>query len=150
MSSTSVSSIPLGPQASGRVVVTGVGAVTPLGTGVDTFWPQVVAGTNGVRRISLIDPEPYTTQVAAEVPDFEVGDWLDKKDARRMDRFLHFAVASATMALQDSGIELTEDLKMSLESLSAPELVVLASCTRTPNSSTTENPIVSPLSSFPT
>jgi 3-oxoacyl-[acyl-carrier-protein] synthase II len=92
-------------------VVTGVGAVTPLGTGVDTFWPKVVAGTNGVRRISLIDPEPYTTQVAAEVPDFEVGDWLDKKDARRMDRFLHFAVASATMALQDSGIELTEDLK---------------------------------------
>ena len=111
MSSTSVSSIPPGPQASGRVVVTGVGAVTPLGTGVDTFWPKVVAGTNGVRRISLIDPEPYTTQVAAEVPDFEVGDWLDKKDARRMDRFLHFAVASATMALQDSGIELTEDLK---------------------------------------
>jgi 3-oxoacyl-(acyl-carrier-protein) synthase len=142
MSSTSVSSIPPGPQASGRVVVTGVGAVTPLGTGVDTFWPKVVAGTNGVRRISLIDPEPYTTQVAAEVPDFEVGDWLDKKDARRMDRFLHFAVASATMALQDSG-------KTNLESLSAPELVVLASCTRTPNSSTTENPIVSPLSSFP-
>ena len=84
MSSTSVSSIPPGPQASGRVVVTGVGAVTPLGTGVDTFWPKVVAGTNGVRRISLIDPEPYTTQVAAEVPDFEVGDWLDKKDARRI------------------------------------------------------------------
>jgi 3-oxoacyl-[acyl-carrier-protein] synthase II len=99
------------PVPSGRVVITGVGAVTPLGTGVEKFWPKVVNGVSGVRRISLIDPTPYTTQVAAEVPDFEVGDWLDKKDARRMDRFLHFAVASAAMALSDSGIQLSEELR---------------------------------------
>lgn len=99
------------PVPSGRVVVTGIGAVTPLGTGVETFWPKILAGTSGVRRISHIDPAPYTTQVAAEVPDFHVEDYLDKKDARRMDRFLHLAVAAAKMALDDSGITLTDELR---------------------------------------
>ncbi len=99
------------PEPSGRVVVTGVGAVTPLGTGVDVFWPRILAGESGIRRIEQIDPTPYTTQIAGEVPDFEVTDWLDKKDARRMDKFLHYAVASASMALTDSGIDLTEDLR---------------------------------------
>ncbi|MBI1331860.1 MAG: beta-ketoacyl-ACP synthase II [Armatimonadetes bacterium] len=103
------------PEPSGRVVVTGVGAVTPLGTGVDVFWPRVVAGESGVRRITNIDPTPYATQVAAEVPDFNIEDWycenFEKKDARRMDKFIHFAIASARQALDDSGIELTEDLR---------------------------------------
>jgi 3-oxoacyl-[acyl-carrier-protein] synthase II len=99
------------PAPSGRVVVTGVGASTPVGTGVDVFWPRILAGESGIRRITNIDPSPYTTQIAGEVPDFNVEDWLDKKDARRMDRFLHFAVASATMALQDSGINLTDELR---------------------------------------
>lgn len=103
------------PEPSGRVVVTGVGAVTPLGTGVDVFWPRILAGQSGVRRITNIDPTPYATQVAAEVPDFNVEDWFcegfEKKDARRMDKFIHFAIASARQALDDSGIELHEDLK---------------------------------------
>jgi 3-oxoacyl-[acyl-carrier-protein] synthase II len=96
---------------SGRVVITGVGAVTPLGTGVDKFWPRILAGESGVRHITNIDASPYTTQIAAEVPDFNFEDWLDRKDGKRMDRFLHFAAASATMALQDSAIELTEELR---------------------------------------
>lgn len=103
------------PEPSGRVVVTGVGAVTPLGTGVDVFWPKVIAGESGVRRITNIDPTPYSTQVAAEVPDFNVEDWycegFDRKDAKRMDKFIHFAIASASQALKDSGIELDEDLR---------------------------------------
>lgn len=103
------------PEPSGRVVVTGVGAVTPLGTGVDVFWPKVIAGESGVRRITNIDPTPYSTQVAAEVPDFNVEDWycegFDRKDAKRMDKFIHFAIASASQALKDSGIELNEDLR---------------------------------------
>lgn len=103
------------PEPSGRVVVTGVGAVTPLGTGVDVFWPRILVGQSGVRRITNIDPTPYATQVAAEVPDFNVEDWFcegfEKKDARRMDKFIHFAIASARQALDDSGIELHEDLK---------------------------------------
>src|ERR1700683_1007091 len=94
-----------GTAGSGRVVVTGVGAVTPLGTGVDTFWPRLLAGESGVGRISLIDPSPYTTQIAAEVKDFDPGDWLDKKEARRVDRVIAFAIAAATQALQDAAID---------------------------------------------
>jgi 3-oxoacyl-[acyl-carrier-protein] synthase II len=100
------------PRPSGRVVVTGIGAVTPLGTGVDTFWPRLIAGESGIDRITLIDPEPFSTQIAGEVKDFNAEDWLDKKEARRIDRFIAFAVASATMALKDSGVpkeEITED-----------------------------------------
>jgi 3-oxoacyl-[acyl-carrier-protein] synthase II len=92
------------PRPSGRVVVTGMGAVTPLGTGVDVFWPRMLAGQSAVARITHIDPSAFTTQVAAEVKDFNPEDWLDKKEARRMDRFIAFAVASATMALKDSGL----------------------------------------------
>ncbi|MDR3689556.1 MAG: beta-ketoacyl-ACP synthase II [Fimbriimonas sp.] len=99
------------PVPSGRVVVTGVGAVTPLGTGVDVFWPRLLAGENGVARVTLLDPSEYTTQIAAEVKDFNPEDWLEKKDARRLDRFIAFAVASATMALKDSQIELTDELR---------------------------------------
>jgi len=90
------------PRPSGRVVITGVGAVTPLGTGVETFWPRMVAGESAVARITHVDPSAFTTQVAAEVKDFKSEDWLDKKEARRMDRFIAFAVASASMAMCDS------------------------------------------------
>lgn len=98
------------PVRSGRVVVTGLGAVTPIGIGVDVFWPRLLAGTNGIRRITQL-PESelsqYTTQIAAEVPDFNAEDWLDKKEARRIDRFIAFSVAGGTMALKDSGIDLS-------------------------------------------
>jgi len=99
------------PAPSGRVVVTGIGAVTPIGTGIDKFWPALLAGTNGVARVSLLDPSEFSTQIAAEVKDFAAEDWLDKKEARRIDRFIAFAVASASMALKDSGIELTDELR---------------------------------------
>lgn len=98
---------------SGRVVVTGLGAVTPLGTGVDTFWSRLVAGESGIGRITLIDPEPYTTQIAGEVKDFDAADWMDKKEARRVDRVIAFGVAAAAQAIKDSGIELTDELKNS-------------------------------------
>lgn len=92
------------PRPSGRVVVTGIGAVTPLGTGVDVFWPRLIAGQNAIDRISLIDPSDFTTQIAAEVRDFDPEQFLDKKEARRIDRFIAFAVGAATMALEDSGL----------------------------------------------
>jgi 3-oxoacyl-[acyl-carrier-protein] synthase II len=97
------------PVPSGRVVVTGVGAVTPLGTGVGVFWPRMLAGESGVDRITLTDPSEYTTQIAAEVKDFVAEDWLDRKEARRVDRFIAFAVASATMALEDAGWKVSEE-----------------------------------------
>lgn len=90
------------PRPSGRVVVTGLGAVTPLGTGVEKFWPRLLAGESAIRRITHIDPSNYTTHIAAEVDDFNAEDWLEPKDARRIDRFIAFAEASASMALKDS------------------------------------------------
>lgn len=91
------------PAPSGRVVVTGLGAVTPLGTGVEKFWPRMLAGENAIHRMSHIDPEPYSTQVAGEVHDFNAEDWLDRKEARRIDRFIAFAVAGTSMVLEDAG-----------------------------------------------
>ena len=96
---------------SGRVVVTGLGAVTPLGTGVARFWPRLVAGESGIDRITQIDPTPYTTQIAGEVKEFDAADWMDRKDAKRVDRGIALAVAAATEALRDSGLELTEDVR---------------------------------------
>jgi len=99
------------PVPSGRVVITGIGAVTPLGTGIDKFWPRLLAGESAVDRISLMDASDYTTQIAAEVKDFNPEDWLDKKEARRIDRFIAFAAASAQMAMDDSGIKPDDDLR---------------------------------------
>jgi 3-oxoacyl-[acyl-carrier-protein] synthase II len=96
---------------SGRVVVTGIGVISPLGTGTELTWSRLQKGESGIGRISLIDPAPYTTQIAAEVKDFDAEDWLDKKEARRIDRFISFGVAASSMALQDSGIEFTEELR---------------------------------------
>ncbi len=95
---------------SGRVVVTGIGGVTPLGTGVEVFWPRMVAGENGVGPISLFDCSEFSTRIAAEVKDFNAEDWLDRKEARRTDRFIAFACAATKMALDDSKIEITPEL----------------------------------------
>lgn len=98
------------PRPSGRVVVTGVGAVTPLGTGVETFWQRLLAGESGVDAITLMDASDFSTQIAAEVKDFNAEDWLDRKEARRIDRFIAFAAASASMAITDSGLKTEGDL----------------------------------------
>lgn len=90
------------PAPSGRVVVTGIGAVTPLGTGVDTFWPRLIAGESAIDRITKLDASPFTTQIAAEVKDFNPEDWMDRKEARRVDLFIAYAVAAASMALTDA------------------------------------------------
>ncbi|HEY8394930.1 MAG TPA: beta-ketoacyl-ACP synthase II [Thermaerobacter sp.] len=91
-----------------RVVITGVGAVTPLGVGVDTLWEGVLAGRSGIRRITRFDPSPFPSQIAGEVPDFDPTAFIDRKDARRMDRFTQFAVASVAMALRDARLDLDD------------------------------------------
>lgn len=95
-------------QASGRVVVTGLGAITPLGTGIDTFWPRMLAGESGIRAIDQFDVHEYTTRIAGCVDDFAPEDWLDKKEARRVDRFIAFASAATQMALTDSGLPIVD------------------------------------------
>ena len=97
-------------EPSGRVVVTGLGVVTPLGIGIPTFWQRLLNGENGIGLVTLLDASSFTTKLAAEVPGFDAEDWVDKKDARRMDRFIAYAAASAGMALEDSGLQITPEL----------------------------------------
>ncbi len=97
------------PQPSGRVVVTGIGAVTPLGTGVEEFWSNLTAGQSGIGPIDYFDTSEFPTRIAAQVRGFNAEEFLDKKDARRIDRFIAYGVAGATMALQDSGFPLSDD-----------------------------------------
>ncbi len=94
---------------SGRVVVTGLGAVTALGVGVESFWSRLLAGESGIGPVTLMDTSEYTTRIAAEVKGFNAEDWMDKKDARRVDRFIAFAVAAAVQATQDSGLVINDD-----------------------------------------
>ncbi|HCF52253.1 MAG TPA: beta-ketoacyl-[acyl-carrier-protein] synthase II, partial [Bacillus sp. (in: Bacteria)] len=92
-----------------RVVITGLGAVTPVGTDVETAWENIKKGVSGIGRLTRIDPELFPAKVAAEINDFEVEKYIDKKEARRMDRFTQYAVAAAKMAVADAKLEITEE-----------------------------------------
>jgi len=93
-----------------RVVVTGIGLVTPLGTGTDVTWNNLIAGKSGIRRISHFDAVAtgMACTIAGEVPDFEVGDHINRKDARKMDKFIQFGVAASLMALEQSGLTIDD------------------------------------------
>ncbi|MDI3341697.1 MAG: beta-ketoacyl-ACP synthase II [Sphaerobacter sp.] len=91
-----------------RVVVTGLGAVTPIGIGYPEFWRNLVAGVSGVARITAFDPSDLEVQIAAEVKGFDPKDHMDFKAARRMDRFAQFAVAAAGEALRDAGLTIDD------------------------------------------
>ncbi|BAU27565.1 3-oxoacyl-[acyl-carrier-protein] synthase II [Aneurinibacillus soli] len=92
-----------------RVVVTGVGAVTPLGNDAKTFWEALLAGKSGVGMITAFDTTEYSAKIAAEVKDFNPEDYIDRKDVKRTDRFVQFAVAAAKMAVEDAGLEINEE-----------------------------------------
>ena len=87
-----------------RVVVTGVGLVTALGTGTEETWKGLCEGRSGVAPISRFDTAQFSTRIAAEVKDFDPLKWFDKKDVKKMDFFIHYAVAAATFAMQQSGL----------------------------------------------
>lgn len=93
-----------------RVVVTGMGVVTSLGADLDTFWNNLQAGKSGVSLIEAFDTTEYTTKIAAEIKDFDPALYMDKKDARKMDRFVQFGVAASVMALKDAGITIGENV----------------------------------------
>ncbi len=90
-----------------RVVVTGIGVVSPIGTGKDAFWAGLMAGKSGVGRITRFDPSGFDTTIAAEVRDFDPTTYMDKKEVRRNDRFVQFAYAAARMALDDARFSIT-------------------------------------------
>jgi 3-oxoacyl-[acyl-carrier-protein] synthase II len=92
-----------------RVVVTGLGAVTPLGNDVPTTWEAVLEGRSGVDRITLFDPSELKTQFAAEVKDFDPSEYLNPREARRLDRFTLFAQAAACEAAADAGLDMADE-----------------------------------------
>ncbi|MBX4147458.1 beta-ketoacyl-ACP synthase II [Paenibacillus sp. FSL W7-1279] len=89
-----------------RVVVTGMGVMTSIGQDLDTFWNSLMEGKSGVSRIEAFDVSDYTTQIAASMKDFNPEDYMDRKEARKMDRFVQLAVAAGAKALEDSGLEI--------------------------------------------
>lgn len=92
-----------------RVVVTGLGAVTPIGNTVEEFWKGIRDGKVGIRPITRFDTTGYKVTLAAEVKDFKAADRMDFKAAKRMDRFSHYAVAASKEALEDSGLDLSKE-----------------------------------------
>ncbi|MFH1826046.1 MAG: beta-ketoacyl-ACP synthase II [bacterium] len=93
----------------GRVVITGLGVVSPIGTGKDEFWKNLAAGKSGIDKITLFDVSGYSAQIAGEVKNFDPSDHLDKKETRRLVRFIQFAIVAAKLALADSGLTITPD-----------------------------------------
>ena len=103
-----------------RIVVTGIGLVTPVGIGIDNTWSALCAGQSGIGSITRFDPSGHTTQIAGEVDDFHAEDFMSKKDAKRSERFMAFAVATARMALEDAGMEIDDRM--------APRIGVITGC----------------------
>jgi len=89
-----------------RVAITGLGAVTPIGHTIETYWEGLLEGRSGVGPIRRFDASQHTTQIAAEVKDFDPARWMDKRLARRLDRFAQFGVAAAVDAVRDAGLEM--------------------------------------------
>lgn len=89
-----------------RAVVTGIGVVSPVGNNLEEFWDNLVAGKSGVGPITRFDTKGYTSRIAAEVKDFDPAEYIDRKEARRMDRFAQYAVAGTAMAVSNAGLDL--------------------------------------------
>ena len=92
-----------------RVVITGIGAVTPLGNNIETTWEAVKSGKSGVGPLTRLDADLYSAKVAAEAEGFSMEDYVEKKDARKMDRFTHYALAASIMAMKDADLELDDN-----------------------------------------
>ena len=91
-----------------RVVITGLGIVSPVGTGIAQAWKNIVDGKSGITRITRFDASLFASKIAGEVKGFDVNQYLSAKDARRMDVFMHYGLAAGMEAIKDAGIELTE------------------------------------------
>ena len=92
-----------------RVVITGLGIVSPVGNDIHTAWQNIVGGHSGIGRITRFDPTDFNCHIAGEVKDFDITQYLSAKEARQMDTFIHYGIAAGIQAWKDSGIELTEE-----------------------------------------
>lgn len=93
-----------------RVVVTGLGALSPLGNDAETSWKNAIGGVSGIGPITRVESDEYPAKVAAELKDFNIENYMDKKEARKMDRFTQYAVVAAKMAVQDAGLNITDKI----------------------------------------
>lgn len=93
-----------------RVVVTGIGAVSPVGNSAEQAWENVIAGKSGIGPLTRVDVSKFPVSVAAEVRDFNIEDYIDRKEARKMDRFTHYALAASMMAAKDANLTITEEM----------------------------------------
>nr|WGD67121.1 beta-ketoacyl-ACP synthase II [Bacillus velezensis] len=93
-----------------RVVVTGLGALSPLGNDAETSWKNAIGGVSGIAPITRVESDEYPAKVAAELKDFNIENHMDKKEARKMDRFTQYAVVAAKMAVQDAGLNITDEI----------------------------------------
>ena len=91
--------------ATRRVVVTGLGIVSPVGTGVAHAWAAILAGKSGIARITRFDTSTFPSQIAGEVKDFDVTKWLSGKEARRYDTFIHYGLVAAMEAVREAGLD---------------------------------------------
>ncbi|WP_134700342.1 beta-ketoacyl-ACP synthase II [Ammoniphilus sp. YIM 78166] len=91
-----------------RVVITGMGVISPIGKSVEEFWGNLLAGKSGVDHITSFDVSDYPTQIAAEVKDFNPEEFMEKKDVKRTDRFVQFAIAAGKLAMENAGINMDE------------------------------------------
>ena len=106
-----------------RVVITGLGIVSPVGNSVSNAWENIVAGKSGITRITRFDASIFSSQIAGEVKDFDIHHYLSVKEARRMDVFIHYGMAAGIQAIKDAGIDdITE-----LESVIIIIIIVLTS-----------------------
>ena len=94
-----------------RVVVTGMGAVSPLGCELGTIWNRLISGQSGIRRITHFDAKDYASQIAGELVDFNIDNFISKKEQRRMDPFCHYGISAAKLAMTDSGLNLEQEPK---------------------------------------
>lgn len=92
-----------------RVVITGTGLITPVGVGVEKSWDGLIKGNSGIRKITHFDASAFPTQIAGEVDGFVPEDFIELKEIKKMDRFIHFGLAAATMAMEDSGMKISAD-----------------------------------------
>ncbi|MCY3800505.1 MAG: beta-ketoacyl-ACP synthase II [Chloroflexi bacterium] len=93
------------------IAITGMGALTPLGAGVDSMWQGLLAGKSGIDRITIFDPSSFPCQIAGEVPDFDPAAAVGSRLARRTDRYVQFSIVAAKQALEDSGLEINDGLR---------------------------------------
>ena len=92
-----------------RVVITGMGALSPIGNDAQTNWENALKGVNGIDTITRVDTEEYNVHLAGELKDFNIEDYISKKDARRMDRFTQYAVVAARQAVEDANLTINDD-----------------------------------------